>query len=95
MAVAVAAALLLIAAGCGAVVHSEQRRRRWSLLSGPLLPWWQTLPLAWARIRMPPFERSTQSEQFGTTAELVAGVAAIGLGCLVIWALKSGSATVR
>ena len=95
VAVVVAAALFLIAAGCAAVVHSEQRRRRWSSLSGPRLPWWQTLPFTVARFRLPPFERETWGEQMGTTAELTAGLAAIALGCIVIWALKSGSATVR
>jgi hypothetical protein len=48
-----------------------------------------------ARFRLPPFERDTWGEQMGTTAELTAGLAAIALGCLVIWVLKSGSATVR
>jgi hypothetical protein len=40
-----------------------------------------------------PFDRDAQNEQIGTTSELVAGVAALLLGCLAIWAIKSGSVT--
>lgn len=89
------AAALVIMGGCGAVVHAERRRSKWYRLRSPLLPWWQTLPFAMARFRLPPFERDTWREQFGTTGELVAGVVAVSLGCIVIWVLKSGQATVR
>jgi hypothetical protein len=88
------AAVLVIVAGCCAVVHAERRRSRWYRLPGPLLPWWQTIPIAWARVRLQPYERDTQNEQLGTTGELIAGVAGFLLGCLILWAVTSGSVTV-
>jgi hypothetical protein len=88
------AAVLVMVSGCYAVVHAEQRRSRWYRLPGPLLPWWQTIPIAWARVRLQPYERDTQNEQLGTTAELIAGIAGFLLGGLILWALTTGSVSV-
>jgi hypothetical protein len=89
------AGILVTVAGCVAVVHAERRRSRWYRLRGPLLPWWQTFPFAYGRVRLEPFDRDTWAEQLGTTGELVAGVAAVLLGGLYVWAMMSGSVNVQ
>jgi hypothetical protein len=88
------AAVLVTATGCGAVGYAERRRSRWYHLRGPLLPWWQTFPFAYGRVRLEPFDRDTCAEQLGTTGELVAGVAAVLLVGLYICAMMSGSVNV-
>jgi hypothetical protein len=89
------AAVLVTVAGCGAVVHAERRRSKWYRLRGPLLPWWQTFPFAYGRVRLEAFDPDTWAEQLGTTGELVAGVAAVLLGGLYVWAMMSGSVNVQ
>jgi hypothetical protein len=81
--------------GVAAVMHGAKRLRDWDRLPGPLLPWWQALPLAYARPRLEPFDKDTQDEQLGTMGEILAGLAAILLGVVVAWAVVSGSVNVR
>ena len=76
----------MIVVGVVVIGHANRRRGRWRLLPGELRPWWEALPLAWARPRLEPFDHETDREQLGTMGEMIAGIVAVLFGLVVIWA---------
>ena len=55
----------------------------------------EPFPSTCGPFRLEPIDRDTWGEQIGTTGELVAGVAAVLLGSLYIWAMMAGSVSVQ